>query len=104
MNKGFLVILTFVFGILSAQQNAYYQQFAKYKMDIDVDAPNFTYKGAQTLTYTNNSPDELNVVYFHLYLFRAGNFACKLTIDLNSTFLLWEPVSCLKPHKQLTYF
>ena len=75
MNKGFLVILTFVFGILSAQQNAYYQQFAKYKMDIDVDAPNFTYKGAQTLTYTNNSPDELNVVYFHLYwnAFRPGS-------------------------------
>ncbi|MBV2166093.1 MAG: M1 family metallopeptidase [Kaistella sp.] len=75
MNKGFLVILTFVFGILSAQQNAYYQQFAKYKMDIDVDAPNFTYKGAQTLTYTNNSPDELNVVYFHLYwnAFKPGS-------------------------------
>lgn len=75
MNKGFLVILTFVFGILSAQQNAYYQQFAKYKMDIDVDASNFTYKGAQTLTYTNNSPDELNVVYFHLYwnAFKPGS-------------------------------
>ena len=75
MNKGFLVILTFVFGMISAQQNAYYQQFAKYKMDIDVDAPNFTYKGAQTLTYTNNSPDELNVVYFHLYwnAFKPGS-------------------------------
>ncbi|WP_332020649.1 M1 family metallopeptidase [Kaistella sp.] len=75
MNKGFLVILTFVFGILSAQQNAYYQQFAKYKMDIDVDAPNFTYKGAQTLTYINNSPDELKVVYFHLYwnAFKPGS-------------------------------
>lgn len=75
MNKGFLVILTFVFGMISAQQNAYYQQFAKYKMDIDVDALNFTYKGAQTLTYTNNSPDELKVVYFHLYwnAFRPGS-------------------------------
>ena len=75
MNKGFLVILTFVFGMISAQQNAYYQQFAKYKMDIDVDAPNFTYKGAQTLTYTNNSPDELKVVYFHLYwnAFKPGS-------------------------------
>ena len=75
MNKGFLVILTFVFGILSAQQNAYYQQFAKYKMDIDVDAKNYTYEGKQTLTYTNNSPDELNVVYFHLYwnAFKPGS-------------------------------
>ena len=44
-------------------------------MDIDVDAQNFTYQGKQTLTYTNNSPDELKVVYFHLYwnAFKAGS-------------------------------
>ena len=44
-------------------------------MDIDVDAQNFTYTGNQTLTYTNNSPDELKVVYFHLYwnAFKAGS-------------------------------
>lgn len=44
-------------------------------MDIDVDAENFTYQGKQTLTYTNNSPDELKIVYFHLYwnAFKAGS-------------------------------
>ena len=75
MNKGFITILTLLFGLLSAQKGAYYQQQAKYKMDIDVDAKNFTYNGNQTLTYTNNSPDELNVVYFHLYwnAFKAGS-------------------------------
>lgn len=58
-----------------AQQNAYYQQYAKYKMNIDVDAANFTFKGDQTLNYTNNSPDELKVVYFHLYwnAFKPGS-------------------------------
>lgn len=61
--------------ILSAQQNSYYQQYAKYKMDIDVDAANFTYQGKQTLDYRNNSPDELKVAYFHLYwnAFKAGS-------------------------------
>lgn len=61
--------------LLTAQKDAYYQQYAKYKMDIDVDAVNFTYKGQQTLQYTNNSPDELDVVYFHLYwnAFKAGS-------------------------------
>ncbi len=61
--------------ILSAQQNPYYQQYAKYKMDIDVDAANFTYQGKQTLDYRNNSPDELKVAYFHLYwnAFKAGS-------------------------------
>ena len=58
-----------------AQQNAYYQQYAKYKMDIDVDAANFTYQGKQTLQYQNNSPDELRVAYFHLYwnAFKPGS-------------------------------
>ena len=75
MNKGFFLLLTFFSGLFSAQQNAYYQQYAKYKMDIDVDAQNFTYTGNQTLTYTNNSPDELKIVYFHLYwnAFKAGS-------------------------------
>lgn len=75
MNKGFITILTLLFGFLSAQKGPYYQQQAKYKMDIDVDAKNFTYNGNQTLTYTNNSPDELNVVYFHLYwnAFKPGS-------------------------------
>ncbi len=44
-------------------------------MDIDVDASNFTYQGKQTLQYTNNSPDDLDVVYFHLYwnAFKSGS-------------------------------
>lgn len=75
MNKSFLVILLFICGLFSAQQNAYYQQHAKYKMDIDVDAANYTYQGKQSLEYTNNSPDELKVVYFHLYwnAFKPGS-------------------------------
>ena len=65
------LLLTIVFSAISifsfSQQNAYYQQSAKYKMDIDINAQNFTYQGNQTLTYINNSSDELKVVYFHLY-------------------------------------
>ena len=65
-----------LYSLLSfAQQNAYSQQYAKYKMDIDVDAANFTYQGKQTLQYQNNSPDELRVAYFHLYwnAFKVGS-------------------------------
>jgi len=71
--------ISFFFSLFSffslAQQNSYYQQYAKYKMDIDVDAANFTYQGKQTLEYKNNSPDELKVAYFHLYwnAFKAGS-------------------------------
>ncbi len=75
MNRIFQILLLMVIGILSAQKGTYYQQFAKYKMDIDVDATNFTYQGKQSIIYTNNSPDELSVVYFHLYwnAFKSGS-------------------------------
>lgn len=75
MKKGFLMVFSLLATMFFAQQNAYYQQYAKYQMDIDVDAANFTYVGKQTITYTNNSPDELKEVYFHLYwnAFKAGS-------------------------------
>jgi len=67
MKKSVAILFAFIISQFHAQQGAYYQQSAKYKMDIDVNAEKFTYHGNQTLEYTNNSPDELNVVYFHLY-------------------------------------
>ncbi len=47
--------------------SAYWQQHVDYKMDIDMDVNTYQYKGKQTLIYTNNSPDVLNRVYYHLY-------------------------------------
>lgn len=75
MANKFLGILVFVFGLFTAQQYPYYQQYAKYKMNIDVDAASFSYHGKQEIQYTNNSPDELSVVYFHLYwnAFKPGS-------------------------------
>lgn len=67
MKKIFSIILIGITVIINAQKNAYYQQFASYKIDVDVDANNFSYQGKQEITYENNSPDELKVVYFHLY-------------------------------------
>lgn len=59
---------------LSAQA-ASWQQEAKYVMDIDVDAEKHQYKGKQTLTYTNNSPESLDRVFYHLYFnaFQPGS-------------------------------
>lgn len=45
----------------------YWQQQADYTMDIDMDVNTFQYKGKQKLVYTNNSPDELDKVFYHLY-------------------------------------
>ncbi|MGB2128505.1 MAG: M1 family metallopeptidase [Flavicella sp.] len=58
----------FVFTITTHAQNSnYWQQHADYKMEVDMDVEKFQYTGFQTVTYTNNSPDVLNKVYFHLY-------------------------------------
>ena len=57
------------------ENHTYWQQHVAYTMDIDVDANNHQYKGEQKLVYTNNSPDELNKVFYHLYFnaFQPGS-------------------------------
>ena len=51
---------------LMAQEN-YWQQKVDYDMQIDVDDAQFQYDGKMKLVYTNNSPDTLDKVYFHVY-------------------------------------
>ncbi|MDO6674483.1 M1 family metallopeptidase [Tenacibaculum sp. 1_MG-2023] len=45
----------------------YWQQHVDYTMDIDMNVKTYQYKGMQKLVYTNNSPDALNKVFYHLY-------------------------------------
>ena len=66
MKKG-AAILILLSSLVSAQSSKYWQQHVNYTMDIDVDVTTFQYKGKQKLVYTNNSPDQLKNVYYHLY-------------------------------------
>lgn len=67
MNKQFLsLLLLFFIGTAFGQKN-YWQQHVDYKMDVNLDVKSFQYKGNQELVYTNNSPDTLKKVFFHLY-------------------------------------
>lgn len=45
----------------------YWQQDVYYKIDVSLDDASEQIKGEVELTYTNNSPDELTELYFHLY-------------------------------------
>lgn len=45
----------------------YWQQHVDYTMDIDMDVKTYRYTGTQKLVYTNNSPDILHRVFYHLY-------------------------------------
>ena len=71
MNR-LLFLLLFV--QFSFSQN-YWQQHVDYKMDINMDVSDFTFNGKQELVYTNNSPDTINKVYYHLFFnaFQPGS-------------------------------
>ncbi|REE08515.1 peptidase M1-like protein [Winogradskyella pacifica] len=60
---------------VNASTFGYWQQHVDYTMEIDMDVNNYQYKGTQKLVYTNNSPDVLNRVYYHLYFnaFQPGS-------------------------------
>ena len=45
---------------------AYYQQQADYKMDIEIDDDKARLYGYETITYTNNSPDDLKYLWVQL--------------------------------------
>ncbi|MEM6804681.1 MAG: peptide deformylase [Bacteroidota bacterium] len=52
-----------------------WQQRASYKMEIDMDVNKNQFSGTQNLAYTNNSPDTLDKVFYHLYFnaFQPGS-------------------------------
>ncbi|MCB4798257.1 M1 family metallopeptidase [Neotamlana laminarinivorans] len=59
----------------SSETTGYWQQHVDYKMEIDMDVNSYQYQGKQQLVYTNNSPDVLNKVFYHLYFnaFQPGS-------------------------------
>jgi len=70
-----LIILVTTVSISAQNNTTYWQQHADYFMDVDVDVQNYKYKGTQKLVYTNNSPDALERVFYHLYFnaFQPGS-------------------------------
>ncbi len=54
----------------------YWQQDVYYHIKADVDEKTDIINGSEELTYTNNSPDTLSFVYFHLYqnAFQPGSY------------------------------
>ncbi len=62
-----LIILNFSYGLFLFAQPDRWQQHVKYKMNVDVDVNTNRFTGTQKLEYTNNSPDKLDRVFFHLY-------------------------------------
>src|SRR5690554_5840211 len=66
MRSSFLLFIVLLFVVQLEAQN-YWQQAVDYTMNIDMDAESNQFEGEQTLIYTNNSPDTLKKVYYHLF-------------------------------------
>lgn len=70
MKKIYTAILIFLFitgSLPSFAQHCYWQQHVNYKMDVKMNVGTNRLTGIQHLIYTNNSPDTLHRVFFHLY-------------------------------------
>jgi len=67
--------LTLFISTFAQTDTGYWQEEVDYKMNIEMDVKTFQYKGTQELKYTNNSPDTLKKVFYHLYFnaFQPGS-------------------------------
>lgn len=70
-----LLLLISVTTMLGQNNTQYWQQHVDYEMEIDFDDTNYQYDGKQKLVYTNNSPDTLDRVFYHMYFnaFQPGS-------------------------------
>jgi len=66
--KRLFVLSSLLISIVSfAQQTPYWQQKVDYAIDVKLNDKAHTLKGNATITYTNNSPDKLDYIWFHLW-------------------------------------
>ncbi len=68
-----------------AQVTGYWQQAVAYKMEVQLNHENHQFNGHTDLAYTNNSPDTLREIFFHLYFnaFQPGS-----DMDLRSLWIV----------------
>ncbi len=83
--KKILVFFVFVFFSIGAFAQAdRWQQKVNYSMQVDVNVQTNRFFGKQKLIYTNNSPDKLDKIFYHLYwnAFQPGSSMDARSIEL----------------------
>lgn len=85
--KGLMVCLLAAGFVPAQAQPDRWQQRVKYVMDVNVDATTNRFTGKQKLEYTNNSPDTLYKVFYHLYwnAFQPGSMMDVRSRELGKT-------------------
>jgi hypothetical protein len=67
MIRGLLLVCFFFLCMMAVAQPARWQQHVKYTMDVNADVVTNRFTGKQKLVYSNNSPDTISRVFYHLY-------------------------------------
>ncbi|MDP4283459.1 MAG: M1 family metallopeptidase [Bacteroidota bacterium] len=67
MKKLFLICLLYCQIPAAKSQMKYFQQQVNYKIDVTLNDVNNTLDGFEIMNYTNNSPDTLQYLWFHLW-------------------------------------
>ena len=70
-----ITVVSFAQGKADRAENERWQQRVNYYMEVDMDVKTNKFTGIQKLEYTNNSPETLNQVFYHLYFnaFQPGS-------------------------------
>jgi hypothetical protein len=68
-------LIVVIFASNSIAQPNRWQQSVDYTMNVSLNVENHNFEGTQKLVYTNNSPDTLTSVFYHLYFnaFQPGS-------------------------------
>lgn len=85
MRKKLLVASVFsLFQVVAFAQD-YWQQEVNYKIEVKLDDVNHVIRATETLEYINNSPDELNAIYMHIWpnAYRDGKTALAKQLHKN---------------------
>jgi hypothetical protein len=66
--KFIALLLLFPLAIFSQQtEKPYFQQTVNYTIDVELNDKTHQLKASETIEYTNNSPDKLEYIYFHIW-------------------------------------
>ncbi len=72
-----MILLLLISFAIADNQDAYFQQYVNYDIDVKLDVDYHKLDVKETLLYTNNSPDTLSAIYFYVYMnkFRKRSLA-----------------------------
>jgi hypothetical protein len=67
MRKYIILFIAFIFSQVAAHAQHYWQQQVNYVIEVSLDDTARTLDGFVRMEYTNNSPDTLHFIWFHLW-------------------------------------